>query len=73
MTAKIIAFPSADPPPVKTPKITRESVKDEIMVALIHHLYGQGLRLEDLPADMDTDMRERMVVILQVIEQGQRS
>ena len=71
MTAKIIAFPSAEPPPVKTPEITRESVKDEIMVAL--HWYEQGLRSEDLPADMDTDMRERMVGILQVIEQGQRS
>ncbi len=71
MTAKIIAFPGAEPPPAKTPEITRESVKDEIMVAV--HWYQQGLRSEDLPADMDTDMRERMLVILQVIEQEQRS
>ena len=71
MTATIIAFPGAEPPPVKTPEITRESAKDEIMMVL--HWYEQGLRSEDLPADMDTDMRERMVGILQVIEQGQRS
>ncbi len=62
MTADIITFPVAERP------LLREVIRDEILTAV--YWYEQGLRSEDLPADMDTDMRERMKGILQVIEQG---
>ena len=71
MTAKIIAFPGAEPPPAETPEITRGLVRDQILTAV--SWYEQGLRSEDLPADMDPDMREMMKVILGVFERGERS
>ncbi len=71
MSAKIIAFPSAKPPPVKTPEIARDTIAAEIAMAV--DWYQQGKKLEDLPADMDPELRRTMGIMLSVIERGQRS
>ena len=71
MTADIITFPGAERPPAERPQITRESVRDSIIMGV--HLYQQGRGPEDLPADMDPDMRETMEVVLNVIREGVRS
>ncbi len=68
MTATIIPFPGAEPPPVKTPEITRDTIAAEIAMAV--DWYQQGKRLEDLPADIDPELRRTMEIMLSVIEQG---
>ena len=60
MTADIITFPVA-----KRPQVTREIIRDSIVTAV--HWHNQGLRAEDLPADMDPDERWIMEVSLYVI------
>ncbi len=70
MTADIITFPGAQPPPAETPQTSRESVRDAITTAVCWA--QQGLRPEDLPADIDPDMRWTMELVLDVIRQGER-
>ncbi len=65
MTADIITFPVAERP------LLREVIRDEILTAV--YWYEQGLRAEDLPADMDPDMRRTMGLVLDVIGEGGRA
>ncbi len=71
MTTDILTFPGAERPSAEMPQITRESVAADITKAV--HWYQQGRRLEDLPADMDPEMRRTMELILGVIEREARS
>ncbi len=71
MTADIITFPGAERPPAERPQMLREVIRDEILTAV--YWYEQGLRAEDLPADMDPDLRRTMGLVLDVIAEGGRA
>lgn len=68
MTAEIITFPVAKRPPSEGSHMSREVIRDAISTAV--HWHNQGLRSEDLPADIDPDMRRTMELVLDVISEG---
>ena len=68
MTEEIIKFPVVKRPP-KRPLQKREIIRDAIRTAI--NLKKLGLGPENLSANMDPDERERIELIMGVVEDAQ--